>query len=86
MTGKKVKPDLAKFFDAKKIAIVGASNTFGKVGYDVVNNLSQFGYPGEIIPINPKSEEIQGYKAYKELLLYDQGCVKRDIQNGACWC
>ncbi len=62
--------DLSTFFNAKKIGIVGASNKFGKVGYDVVHNLSQFGYPGEIIPINPRDKEIQGYKAYKKLADY----------------
>lgn len=65
-----IEPDLSVFFTAKSVAIVGASNQFGKVGYDVVHNLSQFGYPGEIIPINPKSKEIQGYKAYKKLSDY----------------
>ena len=51
--------------------MVGASNSKGKVGYDVVHNLAQFGYPGKIIPINPKSDEIQGYKAYQSLSDYD---------------
>ena len=62
--------DLSPFFTAKTLAVVGASNTEGKVGYDVVHNLSQFGYKGKIIPINPKSDEIQGYKAYKSLSAY----------------
>ncbi len=62
--------DLSVFFTAKSIAVVGASNKKGKVGYDVVHNLIQFGYPGKIIPINPKSKEIQGIKAYKKLSEY----------------
>ncbi|MCY3410258.1 MAG: acetate--CoA ligase family protein [Candidatus Heimdallarchaeota archaeon] len=64
--------DLSTFFTAKTIGVVGASNQFGKVGYDVVNNLKQFGYPGTIIPINPKSDEIQGLKAYKRLSDYPE--------------
>lgn len=62
--------DLSTFFKAEHVAIVGASNTKGKVGYDVVHNLAQFDYPGTIIPINPKSKEIQGYKAYPSLSDY----------------
>lgn len=62
--------DLSVFFQAKTIAVVGASNTSGKVGYDVVHNLMQFGYPGKIIPINPKTSEIQGLKAYTTLRSY----------------
>ena len=70
-----IKSELSTFFNAKSVAVVGASNAKGKVGYDVVNNLSQFKYPGEIIPINPKSEEIQGFKAYKSLSDY-QGSIE----------
>ena len=62
--------ELSTFFNPKTVAVVGASNTFGKVGYDVVHNLSQFKFPGEIVPINRKSDEIQGYKAFKSLSDY----------------
>ena len=46
--------DLSPFFTADTVAVVGASNSKGKVGYDVVNNLKEFGYPGKIVPINIK--------------------------------
>lgn len=64
--------DLSTFFNPKTVAVVGASNKIGKVGYDVVHNLSQFGFPGKIIPINIKSDEIQGFKAYKKLSEYTE--------------
>ena len=61
------KSDLYNFFNAMSIAVIGASNSRGKVGFDVVNNLQACHYPGVIYPVNPKSKEIQGIKAYKSL-------------------
>ncbi|MBN1247870.1 MAG: acetate--CoA ligase family protein [Anaerolineae bacterium] len=52
----------------KSIAIIGASNTEGKIGYTVVRSLVESGYQGAIYPINPNDDEIQGLKAYKSVL------------------
>ena len=52
----------------KSIAIIGASNTEGKIGYSVVRSLIEGGYEGPVYPINPKAGEIQGFKAYKSVL------------------
>ncbi|MFV2016054.1 MAG: CoA-binding protein, partial [Candidatus Heimdallarchaeota archaeon] len=60
---KEIDQGISTFFRAKSVAVVGGSNKVGKVGYDVVHNLAQFNYPGQIIPINPKDSEVQGYKA-----------------------
>ena len=46
------------------IAVIGASSTEGKVGHDILKNLLTQGYEGEVYPINPKSDEILGKKAY----------------------
>ena len=48
----------------KSVAVIGASNTPGKIGYSVVDNLIKDGYQGKIYPINPSSPEILGLKAY----------------------
>ena len=58
---------ITTFFDATSIAVVGASNVKGKVGYDVINNLKEAQYEGKIFPINTKEPEIQGLKAFKTL-------------------
>jgi len=60
--------DISYFFDPKSIAVIGASETAGKVGNTVLNSIIKSGYSGRIIPINPRSEEILGYKAYKSVL------------------
>ena len=60
--------DISYFFKPKSIAIIGASPTQGKVGNTVLTNIIESGYQGKIYPINPKSEEILGYKAFKNVL------------------
>jgi acyl-CoA synthetase (NDP forming) len=62
-----VPSSLENFFNCKSIAVVGASNTKGKIGYDVLNNIINAGFKGEIYPINLKAEEIMGLKCYKKL-------------------
>jgi acetyltransferase len=59
---------LDNFFNPKSIAVIGASRTLGKVGYDVLKNLIQYGYKGAIYPINPEAPEILGLKAYPSIL------------------
>ena len=64
----KKRKSLNKFFEPKTIAIVGASNHPGKVGYVLMQKLSKF--EGEIIPINIKHDEILGKKVYASLREY----------------
>ena len=52
----------------KGIAIIGASNTPGKIGHTVVKNLIESGYEGGIYPVNPSAEEILGLKVYASVL------------------
>ncbi len=56
------------FFNPKSIAVVGASRTPGKVGYDILKNLIQYEFEGAIYPINPGADNILGKKAYSSLL------------------
>jgi acetyltransferase len=59
---------LEAFFSPKSVAVIGASRTEGKLGYEVLNNVLESKFPGELYPINPKAAEILGYKAYKSVL------------------
>ncbi len=52
----------------KAIAVIGASNTPGKIGHTIVKNLIDSLYEGSIYPINPKAGEIQGLQAYSSVL------------------
>lgn len=49
------------------IAVIGASRTPGKVGHEILANLVDAGFQGELIPVNPASGEILGLKCYKDL-------------------
>lgn len=50
------------------VAVVGASNQPGKIGHSVIKNLIDGGYQGKLYPINNKSPEILGLKAYPSVL------------------
>lgn len=59
--------DLQPMFSPKSIAIIGASEGKGKISARPLTLLKQSGYKGEIYPVNPKYEEISGYKCYKNI-------------------
>jgi len=50
----------------KVIAVVGASRTPGKVGYELVANLLDSGFEGTIVPVNPAAESILGLPCYAD--------------------
>ena len=56
------------FFNAKSIALIGASPEVGKVGNSVLESLVKHDYKGKVFPVNAKGyPEIMGLKAYKSL-------------------
>jgi 3-hydroxypropionyl-CoA synthetase (ADP-forming) len=56
------------FFNAKSIALIGASPERGKVGNSVFESLVKHEYKGKVFPVNAKGyPEIMGIKAYKSL-------------------
>jgi len=59
---------LDMFFNPKAVAVIGASRDPAKLGYGVLNNILNSGYPGQIYPINPKSAEVLGLQCYKSVL------------------
>ncbi len=58
---------LEHFFNPSSVAVVGASQSPGKIGYDILNNILQYGYAGAVYPINPNAQEILGRRAYPDL-------------------
>ena len=50
------------------VAVIGASAEEGKIGNSVMKNLINGGYEGEILPVNPKADEILGRKCYRSVL------------------
>ena len=56
------------FFNAKSIALIGASPEIGKIGNSVLETLVKHDYRGKVYPVNAKGyPEIMGIPAYKSL-------------------
>ena len=55
---------LNSLFSPKSIAVIGASATKGKLGYVLTEMIIEFGYPGELYLVNPRSEKIFGLDPY----------------------
>jgi acyl-CoA synthetase (NDP forming) len=53
------------FLEPESVAIIGASKTAGRPGYMIIENLLNWGYRGELFPVNPEGGEILGVKIYK---------------------
>lgn len=60
-------PDLSRFFAPRRVAFVGATEDLAKFGGRCVRLLIDFGFPGEIYPVNPKRSEIFGRKCYPSI-------------------
>ncbi len=52
------------YFYPKSICVVGASSKPKSLGYELTKSIKQYGYTGKLFLINPKSDEILGYKCY----------------------
>ena len=55
---------LNAIFNPRSIAVIGASDTFGKWGHWMMDRPMKTGYQGVIYPINPTKKDILGLKAY----------------------
>jgi predicted CoA-binding protein len=63
------RPDLQElikdFMSQRKFAVVGATDDTGKYGNTIYRNLKKRGY--EVFPVNPKLDELEGSKCYRNL-------------------
>ena len=51
----------------RSVAIVGASDTPTRIGGRPIAYLKAAGFSGEIYPVNPKRESVQGLQAYPSI-------------------
>ena len=56
--------NLDKLFEPKSVAVIGASNTKGSVGYILLRNLIGAEYDGVVYPVNRTALSVQGIQAY----------------------
>jgi len=57
--------NLDKIFSPQNVAIIGASDVEGSVGYALVKNFTQLGYAGKVYFVNIRKPQILGVKTYK---------------------
>jgi acyl-CoA synthetase (NDP forming) len=60
--------DLSRLFNPRSIAIVGASSRQSSISGQFLTFLTRFGYSGQIYPINPSHQKIDGRPCYKRLI------------------
>ncbi|MGL4677270.1 MAG: acetate--CoA ligase family protein [Brevinema sp.] len=59
--------DMNALLAPKSVALVGASTKTESLGYQMIEMIKKSGYEGEVYLINPRYEEILGYKCYPSL-------------------
>lgn len=60
--------ELETILSPRSVAVLGASTTKGKVGYDIFSNIIKGGFTGTLYPVNPTANAILSNKAYKSIL------------------
>ena len=57
-------PSLNPIMKPKSIALIGASTKEHTIGSDILKRLTEYGFTGNLYPVNPKADTIGGLKAY----------------------
>jgi acetyl coenzyme A synthetase (ADP forming)-like protein len=52
----------------ESIAVIGASSRPLSIGWEILHSILRYGFTGRIYPVNPKSPEIGGIRAYPTVL------------------
>jgi acetyltransferase len=71
--------NLDRIFHPATVAIIGASEHEGSVGYAIMRNITQSGYKGKIVPVNKRHKQIQGYSCYASVSDYQPASEKNRI-------
>jgi acetyltransferase len=59
--------NLDHVFNPKRVAVIGASEREDSVGAKILKNLTSAGYIGEVFPVNPFRQTVQGIPAYPSI-------------------
>lgn len=60
--------NLDSIMKPRAIAVIGASTRAHTIGSDIMKRLQEYGFTGEIYPVNPKGGVIEGLQAYTSIL------------------
>ena len=64
---------MTRMMRPRAIAVIGASETQGKIGNSVMRNLIDGGYAGDVYPVNPTADEILGRRCYHSVAELPEG-------------
>lgn len=70
---------LAAFFTAGSVAVIGASDTPGKIGHAVLDSLAKHEFRGRVFPVNPGRTSIQGLTSFPSL-----SAIPEEVQLVVC--
>ena len=59
--------NIEKFFYPKSICVAGASTKEKSIGYELLKTIRIYNYTGKVFPVNPKANEILGYKCFNSI-------------------
>ena len=60
--------DLKKLFHPRSVALIGVSNEQNKLSGRPFRFFREFGYAGNVYPVNPKYQEISGRALFRKPL------------------
>jgi acetyltransferase len=58
---------LSTFFTPRSVAIIGATDREGSVGYRLGQNMIEAGFKGKLYPVNPNREQVYGRTCYSDV-------------------
>ena len=59
--------NLDRMFRPRSVAVIGASDRPHSVGAALMRNLTQGGFAGPVVPVNPRAAAVHGIMAYKDV-------------------
>jgi len=75
--------DFDRLFSPRGIALVGASSTLTSVGGQPLRFLTEFGYAGQVYPVNPRYPEMKGLRCYPDVTAVPDPCDLALVVVGA---
>src|SRR3990172_2365348 len=60
--------ELEAIFRPRSVAVIGASQHAGKIGWEIVHNIIRYGYKGKLFPVNSQAESVHSMKCYPSIL------------------
>ena len=65
--------NLNRIFKPRHVAVVGASEKAGTIGNALIRNLIDGGFPGTLLPVNPKYKTMHGQACFESVSALETG-------------